>query len=330
MDEFFVIIGKLPPPIGGVRVHVARLLEWLNYHKMDHKFVVLSPWELLTSITVIFNSRFIHLHSSNVWARFFFAFLCFIFRKKLLITYHGNLGRFNYLKNCLDYCSIFLCYVPIVLNRKSHIFATQLNSNAKYVSAFIPPISDKIDVIPESVNLFKEKKFEAYFCTNAWRVTYDNDAKEIYGISSLVEIFRDLPKFGLIISDPSGSYANFFKSKQIELTGNILIIPIPHSFIKIIRSCDCMIRATTTDGDSISIREALYFEKPVIASNCVERPEGCILYGNCDFAALKKIIMTTDFGRLRPQASKDTSGGQDLLELYRSCMYFNSSFKGGL
>ncbi|MBA4317250.1 MAG: hypothetical protein C0412_02515 [Flavobacterium sp.] len=216
------------------------------------------------------------------------------------------------------------------MNQKSYIFALKLNSNARLSSAFIPPIDGRKEVAPKSFLLFKEKKLKTIFCTNAWRVTYDNEGKEIYGVSALVEIFRDLPNLGLIISDPSGSYADYFKTKQIYLTDNILIIPTPHSFVEIIKSTDCMIRATTTDGDSISIREALYFDKPVIASNCVERPVGCILYENCDFAALKKIIMNTDFSRLGPQTSKEASGGEDLIELYRSCMPFNSSFKGGL
>ncbi len=320
MDDFFVIVGKLPPPIGGVRVHVARLVEWLSFNKINHKFILLSPWKILMSLKVIYDSRFMHLHSSNVWARFFFAVLCFFLGKKLIITYHGNLGRFGFIKNCLDYASIFLCGVPVVLNRKSLGIAKKLNSNAKFASAFIPPIADKSDVIPNSFYLFKEKKFEAYFCTNAWHRTYDKDSNEIYGISSLVEIFRDLPKLGLIISDPSGSYADYFKTKQIELPENILIIPTPHSFVEIIKSTDCMIRATTTDGDSISIREALYFDKPVIASNCVERPEGCVLYDSCDFASLKKIITSIDFKCYQPQISCELSGVESLVELYRTCL----------
>ena len=45
-----------------------------------------------------------------------------------------------------------------------------------------------------------------------------------------------------------------------------------------------MIRATATDGDAISIKEALYLQKPTIATDCVPRPQGVILfeYNNAD------------------------------------------------
>jgi len=32
-----------------------------------------------------------------------------------------------------------------------------------------------------------------------------------------------------------------------------------------------LIRATNTDGDSLSVREALWFGKPALASDCVDR-----------------------------------------------------------
>ena len=44
--------------------------------------------------------------------------------------------------------------------------------------------------------------------------------------------------------------------------------------IQILKQTECLIRFTTTDGDSISVREALFLNKSVIASNVVERPVG--------------------------------------------------------
>jgi hypothetical protein len=41
-----------------------------------------------------------------------------------------------------------------------------------------------------------------------------------------------------------------------------------------------LIRATTTDGDANSIREALSFQVPVIASDVVERPAGSVVFEN--------------------------------------------------
>ena len=41
---------------------------------------------------------------------------------------------------------------------------------------------------------------------------------------------------------------------------------------------DVFVRATNTDGNALSIKEALWFETPVIASDCVDRPEGITLF----------------------------------------------------
>lgn len=44
--------------------------------------------------------------------------------------------------------------------------------------------------------------------------------------------------------------------------------------------CDMFIRPTNTDGDALSIREALTLKKPAIASNVCKRPEGTVLFEN--------------------------------------------------
>ena len=45
-------------------------------------------------------------------------------------------------------------------------------------------------------------------------------------------------------------------------------------------------RATDRDGDAVAIREASYFGKTVIASDCVERPSGTILFRTGDAESL--------------------------------------------
>jgi hypothetical protein len=45
---------------------------------------------------------------------------------------------------------------------------------------------------------------------------------------------------------------------------------------------EIFIRNTTTDGDSISIHEALYLGKQVWATDCVMRPDGVNVYSKLD------------------------------------------------
>lgn len=55
---------------------------------------------------------------------------------------------------------------------------------------------------------------------------------------------------------------------------NILILDSPHSFQKVFDYADCFIRYTSTDGDSLSIHEALDFGLSVVATDVVDRPHG--------------------------------------------------------
>jgi hypothetical protein len=60
------------------------------------------------------------------------------------------------------------------------------------------------------------------------------------------------------------------------------------SFVRLMQQCDIMIRPTNTDGDSLSVREAIHMEKLVICSDAVSRPEQCILFKNRDLEDLVK------------------------------------------
>ena len=98
----------------------------------------------------------------------------------------------------------------------------------------------------------------------------DKYGQEIYGVSELIAFFSERPSWGLVISDPSGTY----KKKNYLLPKNILILDSPHSFQKVFDYADCFIRYTSTDGDSLSIHEALDFGLSVVATDVVDRPHG--------------------------------------------------------
>ena len=50
----------------------------------------------------------------------------------------------------------------------------------------------------------------------------------------------------------------------------------------ILKESNVFIRTSITDGDANSLREANYFDNVVIASDCVRRPDFCILYRTND------------------------------------------------
>lgn len=289
-----LIIGKKPLPLGGVTIHVQRLTQWLDYLQISHRFYDLKKFKLNTFIKEICQARYAHLHTSSLFLRFIFSIICPLLLTKSIITYHGNLGRYTLIKNYIDYLSIIFSYFPIVLNERSFDIAYKLNKKTILLSAFISNVNSETPLNDEFLDLIIKlrERCNHIFCTNAYDLAYDKNNQEIYSIGNLIDFFSKYPEWGLIISDPSGNY----KNKYIEyISNNIIFLDSPHSFIEVIKKSDCFIRYTTTDGDSLSIHEALEYNVPVIATNVVSRPNGVILVKLNDFEELKRVISLLEY-----------------------------------
>lgn len=315
-ESKFLVLGTIPPPIGGVTVHVKRLLTHLEKHAISYQFIDINKNSKTTIVKACLKYKFIHLHSSNVYLRFLIALLCFVFSKCLISTYHGDLNRYGRFKNLLDRWSVRLTSYPILLNTNSYHIAARLNKNAQLFSAFIP--ADEILSLEQSVldQIRGLRKKGIVFCTNAYNVSYDKNNKEIYQISDLVNIFNTLPHISLIVSDPSSNYSQLLKKGVIN--SNILLIPFAHDFNAVLKESDCFIRFTTTDGDSISVKEALSMGVPVIATDVVSRPKGTISISN-DLTELRSTLQ--NFTTTKTPDIEITNGADQLLPLYKSIMY---------
>lgn len=311
-----LIVGAIPPPIGGVTIHVKRQLEWLGETKLQHRFCRTSGNFIPSLIKGIFWSNIVHLQISKSLLRFLLVLLIrFVFFKKVIFTVHGKLGIHKGLLNhTIDKWSIRLCNIPILLNDTSFKIGHSLNKKARLTSSYIPPSS--IEPLPNDevvrINQFAEGK-QLLFCSNASQFCYDSNGKEIYGISHLCKVFKELPNsFKVIISDPTGGNYKYCKEQEL-LSDNILFLTKPYDFIPVLKQSDGFIRCTTTDGDSISVRESLYYNIPVIASDCIERPLGTLLYKSEDFVDLKSKIQ--DFKGAK-EVTFESNGIQDLTNIY--------------
>lgn len=309
-----LIIGKLPSPIGGVTIHVKRLLEHFEGDERI-EFLDLNNTGKIEFLFRIFKFRYLHLHSSNIYFRFILSVICLITFRRLIITVHGNLGRYKPFKNFIDYCSVTLCFIPIVINADSLKKAERMNKNSVLIPAFLEPL------VTEPLNADLLHNIErlrlchrSVFCTNAYRFTLDKDAEEIYGIDQLVKIFTLVKHQSLIISDPSGDYKKYFENNKVILPSNVMLISYEHDFFEVLKLSDAFIRNTTTDGDSLSLKEALYLNKSAFATNIVDRPSGCIIYTKSDNLHLQNLL--DEFYPLVLKGTIIQSGFKPISELY--------------
>ncbi|HET8573180.1 MAG TPA: hypothetical protein VFL76_04845 [Edaphocola sp.] len=314
-----LILGVQPPPIGGVTIHVKRLCEQLMYTSFDWVFADIKKTSKIRILSDCLVYKNIHLHSSNPYLRFLISAFCFLFRKRLLVTFHGNLGRYGRFKNWLDCLTARYCFLPIVLNENSLSIAKRFNKKALLITAFIPvkaitPLQEQyIDLIE-----ILKKNCKQIFCTNASYVGFDANGKEIYQITDVIAVFNSQPQKGLIISDPSGKYNSYLKSQNVSVGRNIILITEPHDFNAIIKLSDAMLRFTTTDGDSVSVREALSLRKPVIATNVVSRPRGVTLISP-DVKDLEDFLNSNNIKAVSDDV-KIENAFDDLQNVYRSIL----------
>ena len=307
-----LILGKCPLPVGGVTIHVKRLLEWLDYENIKYKYYDLKKFNIFTFLKAIKSSEYAHLHSSSPFLHIIFCLICIVCNTKSILTFHGNIGRFGTLKNLIENYSIKLSYIPIVLNAASFERAKKYNPKVILQSAYIPELVlnklDETDLI--KISAFR-KKFEFIACTNASGLNYDSSGNEIYGIFDLIEYFTNNTGNGLIISDPSGKY-----HEHIKVSGdNIMFIDKPHDFICVLKYNDCFIRYTSTDGDSISIHEAIESGIPVIATDVVSRPNGVYVVRRGVFSELDSAISSIHMQKHNTK-NTDKPSLPDIIRMY--------------
>lgn len=309
--------GKLPPPIGGITIHIERLMNELNNSNINCQILDYSKKnDIYSIIKKIINCKIVHIHISRKFHRLLFIIIFRLLMKKVIVTFHGE---YNF-KNKYDFFSLQFASQSILLNNISFLNAKNFRKrNIHLIGAFIRPLvkfetSLSIDTLKIIDNI--RNSYKHIFCTNAWNIVFDKNGEEIYGGSILISLFANVNDNALIFSDPQGKYHNFLISKFGLIPDNVLFIKYNHDFIDVINICDAFIRSTTTDGDSLSVHESLSLGKNVIASNVVDRPKGCILYNTQ--SELIEIISNYEKYNSAVHEYKELNNSVKLIDLYNS------------
>ena len=300
--------------VGGVSIHVERLLDALRLNGYPFDFCDYKQESVWNVIAQIYKHKVIHIHPSNPVYRLFLVLWSKIFQRKVIFTIHGNIGRFSPIMNWFDRIAIRLCDVPLVINNNSFEKSIKWNRNTRLTSAYIPPaVKGYIpSYVMDRISL-ERSEGKQIVSTNASVRSFTNDGNEIYGIDFLVEYFRSRKNFFLCVSDPSTQYSQVYNSCKFE---NILFVTEPHSFYEVMKLSDLMIRATATDGDSLSVREGLELGIKVIATDCVSRPDGVILFRYGDVGSFAKSL----FKNPEYQGKSQERVVEDLICIYKNSL----------
>lgn len=308
-----ILMGPYPPPYGGVSVHIQRLHAFLSNNNIQCIVYDTSPVPKNTkgvtslgkikSWVHIVNSKnkIIHIHISGLGLRMLVPLCCLIKirRGKFIITYHSlrdDIEHFNQFKKwlvriILSFASHFILVSPEI--KEKFLLLGVRSGRISVIPAFLPPAikEQEIDEIPQEVSSFINTHTPV-ISANAFRIIL-SDGQDRYGIDLCVDLCTNLkdayPEIGFIFSLPDiGDYDYFSKLKQRiaenNIENNFLFITRPCQYYPILIKSDIFVRPTNTDGDAVSLREALYFKTPSVASDAVIRPEGTIPFKSRDIS----------------------------------------------
>lgn len=311
-----LVIGILPPPRGGMSVHVERLINVLNdngskvFHIdgiKDYSNKIFYFYKLIKAL-IFFKPKVVFYHniSLHTWPLelFLLTFLKFFVGYKIININHNNRFYGN-LNNFL--VSVYKFLFKFV---DTQIFIGKSNFESFYghfgapkyfsiESAFIHPSKQELTLDPpKDFGLFiKNYKIILLVCASKFAQI---KGKDLYGIDIALEALSYLNKDGLdaglviAISQGAEGYKSKYNFNQYK---NILLLnEYKESMCSIILASTIFLRPTRTDGYSVSIEEAIYLKKSVIASDCVERPQGVIIFKDGDpsdlYFKIKQLIQS--------------------------------------
>ncbi len=327
-----LLFGPLPPPAGGISVHIARLthlikddfqIDFIDEASIVKKNVFsIKSFNPFIYFNKIFSADLLFIQTGGSALRKFHIVIGKLLSKKIVITIHGYSKVNNLFLLKVDSFFLKLCNQIIVVNPYI-IKKLALPVNKCIVKhAFIPPLMINEPALPDFiVNWFINSKNldNTIFCANASRLNILNN-EDLYGLDMCIQLAKlllnnSLPvRFIFIVSSLEKCQDRFAIYQKLiidlGLQHTFLLINGEFSFVRVIEQSDIVLRPTNADGDAVTIREAIYQNKPVLASDVIDRPENTFLFKNRDmidfYNQTIKLLSSTKNHATSPSNQMDT------------------------
>ncbi len=302
------IWGFYPPPLGGISIYCKRLVDKLhgkepsvilrNFAKSksrkEYVVDVSNPlWEFVCLLFV--KKRIIHSQFTNIYL----LLLLYIFgaRHPLIMTLHNRrlvllCGWKRRVVNLLFRRARYIIYndstYTAELQKKYDIEENKIVILPTYIS----PLNEECKGLTPEIETFCNK-YEYTISANGSSLV-KNVYGDVYGLDQIIELMnrlvnKDGMNVGLVfcISEVCGEYYNecVERIKKLNLTDNFLfVINSDVNGFEVWGRTDLFLRPTMSDMEGVSVKEALEFGTPVVASDVCVRPREAVLYatGNID------------------------------------------------
>ncbi|HNS12246.1 MAG TPA: glycosyltransferase [Bacteroidia bacterium] len=327
-----VLIGPMPPPNGGVSTHLSRLLKRSQSEK-DLQLSVIdlrrfrvhrtsdSSQNPFTLIRTFLLADVFHFHLSRN-LKLWLIKIARSFGKKIIYTHHNSRN----LKDPVTLMTMRISHQVILVRPLQDALPEDIQNRIHVIPAYLPS-STKSTIPSELKERIGDRKIIFAHCYQKKGETLLVDGKDLYGFDIILDAFEIMhrdkfpPGYILILADPADGMKEMYKERIDELVKNYNMSVIYWNkeldFSAALDHCALVIRATRSDGDAVSIREALQAGVPVIASNCVERPHGVISFVSGDSFSLSSAL-AKHFESPGNRIFSQTDYAPQIFRIYRS------------
>ena len=321
-----LLVGRYPPPFGGITVHIQRLQQALSgdcevlvfdaYAADDRVLKQLAGARVYGSggsrlgalrvyVRLLATGRFdvVHFHTSAM-RRFTrsglpLLLLARLARTRCILTIHAGgfvretrhagVGTRWMMRGLLG-----LCHHVVAVSTEQRRYLVDVvglaDRRVSVIPAFLPPT-----VAPTTRYAAPIERWRAagrrVLCSSGSALPIT-----IYGLHGLIAAVREVDA-----ERPCAVFIAVCRTRDeaylrglVDAAGPLPLIISrelpPDELAWVIRHSDLYLRCTDRDGDAIAIREALLLGTPVLASDCVERPAGVSTYATDDAAALVRAL----------------------------------------
>lgn len=298
-EKNVIIVGAVPPPVGGVTIHVSRLVFGLKSLGYDFEFIdfrirnkdnKIDLKRYIGNVIRVMKSRntnVIHYQLNNLAELTLLVMISVFIKSRIITTVHSFRPEVmsdinSFLFKCLTKTRTEFI-APSETTKETLVSKGVKAENIKVINTFLPPSKSEINKeLPMEVMEFLNEK-KNIIAANAYKLYRDNLGTDVYGLDMCIEACRRIPESNFIFCVPLISDNEYFdecinRIKKYEITDRFLIVNKEISLVSLFKYVDLFVRPTCTDSFGVSVAEAISMGVPAIASDVCERAEGAMIF----------------------------------------------------
>ena len=313
------IYGPLPPPFGGVSIHLIRLIPILEKNEINFEVVNQYNYSRLSYLLLLLMDlllrRKVHLHVYHPLLIPILFILSKIYPLNLIITLHNQRYESSkYVKIWRYLLTGLRCKLIIFVSKAFYEkIAETSSSSALYLPAYIPPPIEKL----------KQNDRPRLIC-NIWTISAEKFYE--YGIDIFLRVQDSFSGVESVIflGDASAEATLHISLNKFCTSNDITNIPTVIAgkyMVGELCSRDILVRPNRQDAFGVSVQECLDLGLSALASDVCVRPSGTIICTSViDYEnEIKKLISEMATGEVACTANLSSSDQYylTLMSVYR-------------